>query len=334
MISWIRNKTDILDQETLEGIQSRFYNFCEINKIDKTEKSWDQFWFPVTYHDFLELSGANIVYEGEEVVFTKPSYFDYSNDNKKSGIFGPEECHINDDLRFGTDWSRGSDVKYPIDTDVRIRISFKEEKHMHQCVYASYNELRGYVNSGRNGHWSENFTFKSSAPCNKFFANVSMSNNWISDPLYRKTPNGQDTVEDLIKPGTIVKTNYGDTEYIVKSVTKYIYKPIERPDDHTFENYSLVLIDKKTNKGGSYLNELVAVDGKILKLFMANDDEVFILGNIDEMPIEIKDESDDEDYDECCGSSCSIDDDLDDGDIVMLDIPNQVKVVTQMTFEF
>ncbi|MCK9551156.1 hypothetical protein [Aquamicrobium sp.] len=215
-ISRIRDKTDILDQETLEGIQLRFYSFCEANKIDKTEESWNQFWFPVGYHDFLKLSGAKITYEGEEVTFIRPSYSEYDQDKKKFGIFGPDECYVNDVPRFESGWSRDSDVKYPIDTDLRIRISLKG-KSQYEYAYASFNELKGYVNSGRNGHWSEHFTYKNETPRNTYWADVHMMNNWISDPLYRKTPNGQSTVEDLIKPGTIVKSNYSDMEYIVKA---------------------------------------------------------------------------------------------------------------------
>ncbi|MCK9551157.1 hypothetical protein [Aquamicrobium sp.] len=119
-----------------------------------------------------------------------------------------------------------------------------------------------------------------------------------------------------------------------------MYEPIERPADHIFEHYSLSLIYRETNRGGAFFSELVAVDGRILKLFMTNENEILILGNADEVPIEIKDEYDDEDYDECCDSSCFIDDepniecDSNDTDGAIPAIPNQVETVTQLTFDF
>lgn len=72
---------------------------------------------------------------------------------------------------------------------------------------------------------------------------------------------------DLIGVGTVVRTSYGTGPYIVKDIREFV--------DYGVETYSLVCSD--VDKSGRYfLNELVAVDGRMLALFVANDDEVFV----------------------------------------------------------
>ena len=82
---------------------------------------------------------------------------------------------------------------------------------------------------------------------------------------------------ELVKPGTVVKTSYGTGPYIVKSVSRW--------EIYGVETHSLVCKSSEDSNGDSYLNNLVAVDGRILQLFLANEDEVFVL---DDYPLRQK----------------------------------------------
>lgn len=121
------------------------------------------------------------------------------------------------------------------------------------------------------------------------------------DRGYRRAPDGQPTVADLVTPGTVVTTSYETGPYIVLRVSgPHWYAPDRGPHerglsaeeaavatDRVFPHYSLVMVgehdfiekpSKKTLKETSYLNEVVAIDGRLLKLFEANADETFIKG--------------------------------------------------------
>jgi len=87
----------------------------------------------------------------------------------------------------------------------------------------------------------------------------------VTQDMLRK-PHGP-SVGDLIQPGSVVRTSYGTGPYIVVDIGHYSYYGVEA--------HSLVCKDMD-GRGRYYLNELVAVDGRILKLFLANEDEVFI----------------------------------------------------------
>ena len=118
---------------------------------------------------------------------------------------------------------------------------------------------------------------------------------------FRQTPEGQPNVPDLVRPGAIVHTNYNTGPYIVVRVSgPHRYAPdlapfsrdlradAEVPDGtRVFEHYSLCLVHEqefiespilKRLKEDSWVNEVVAVDGRLLKLFEANCDEVFMDG--------------------------------------------------------
>lgn len=118
---------------------------------------------------------------------------------------------------------------------------------------------------------------------------------------FRHTPAGQPTVADLVTPGTVVTTSYETGPYIVLRVSgPHWYAPdrdafkcgISAEEaavatDRVFAHYSLIMVgernfvakpSKKTLKENSYLNEVVAVDGRLLKLFEANSDETSIAG--------------------------------------------------------
>lgn len=292
--SFIREATNILGLDALESMEVRFNEFCWLNDLEKNEESWNKFFRPVEYTDFMEHMGQTVVKDDVEYELAHPYYLDH--DGKVDKMFGPECASAQGPTRFEREWGGQLELAYPVDSDVKIRIMLKGEGS-HNHVHMSYNQVAG-LGGGRFPHWTEDHREKFSCTHTRHIDDGDRA--WLSDPLYRKTPEGQPTVEDLVRKGSIVQSNYGDTVYIVSSVSKYEYRPKERPEDHIFYTYSLSLIDRKTGKGGFGINELVAVDGKILKLFMGNEDEVFILGTADAVPVAIMEDYESEDEVSCC----------------------------------
>jgi len=95
----------------------------------------------------------------------------------------------------------------------------------------------------------------------------------------RRTPPDQKTVEELLFIGDLIETNYSTGGKVI-SISKHEYY------GNLFA-YSItyVDVDAPANKDGSYrenhhryINELVAQNNRILKLYEANTDEVFIIG--------------------------------------------------------
>jgi hypothetical protein len=96
----------------------------------------------------------------------------------------------------------------------------------------------------------------------------------------RRTPEGEPAVGDLIQPGMIVTSTFRcgrkitTGPYRVKTVSEH------RIAGGPISSWSLVCEDevRAPNKqpGDSYLNELVALNGRILALFERNDDEVHV----------------------------------------------------------
>jgi len=101
--------------------------------------------------------------------------------------------------------------------------------------------------------------------------------------LLRITPPGQKTVGELIHIGDLVRSNYsmnkGKPDGRVTSVSEHycyglsewgiIYVPLDAPK---------LMNGEARDHYNRYINELVAQDGRILKLFVANTDEVFVMG--------------------------------------------------------
>lgn len=91
---------------------------------------------------------------------------------------------------------------------------------------------------------------------------------------YRQTPHGQPEVDGLVVPGDTVWTSYGSGPYVVKAVNPY--------DCQGLRCFSLVLLDlggegrRRKREADGWINEVVAVDGRLLKLFTRNEDEVFV----------------------------------------------------------
>ncbi|MGY1417389.1 hypothetical protein [Pseudomonas aeruginosa] len=93
----------------------------------------------------------------------------------------------------------------------------------------------------------------------------------MRDPLaYRQTPYGQPEVDALVKPGDQVWTNYDSGPYRVLEVKRY--------ECGGLRCYSLVMCALTERKPSAWINELVAVDGRLRKLFANNMDEVYVVG--------------------------------------------------------
>ena len=88
----------------------------------------------------------------------------------------------------------------------------------------------------------------------------------------RMTPKGQKTVEELVEEGDVIRTNYG-TVGVVVDVSKYTV--------YGLPVYTITFVNvfEKTEKREvlGWINECVAQDGRILRLFEANNDEVFVV---------------------------------------------------------
>lgn len=100
----------------------------------------------------------------------------------------------------------------------------------------------------------------------------------IEGSRLRRTPPGQPTVDELVFLGDIIETNYSTGGRVTQ---------ISRYGTYELPVFSLIYVDldaKPLKKGGyrendyRWINELVAQDGRILKLFEANTDEVLLTG--------------------------------------------------------
>lgn len=96
--------------------------------------------------------------------------------------------------------------------------------------------------------------------------------------LYRRTPPGSPTVADLVRPGDTVSTSYG-TGGVVIEVKEYFYAA---PQGETLSHFTIVYVpsdrtDEYRETDRHWINECVAVAGRILMLFEANADEVFVV---------------------------------------------------------
>ncbi|MFU0506257.1 hypothetical protein [Pseudaminobacter sp. NGMCC 1.201702] len=101
----------------------------------------------------------------------------------------------------------------------------------------------------------------------------------VPDSLrYRRTPPGSPTVADLVRPGDMVSTSYS-TGGIVTEVKEYFYAA---PTGETLSHFTIVYVPperaaKYRDSDRHWINECVAVGDRILKLFEANEDEVFVV---------------------------------------------------------
>lgn len=305
-IAELRNTTQIIAEDALEDMLTRFIEF--LDTTDETYANWqtafEVFFEPVDYFAFLLFQGKEVVIDDETYYIKTPTNWEYDGRNKKVSM--PSKAHAPIQARFGGFRSPYS-PDFPVDADMKIYFECKpKEEKPHspsRSIALSYNQLSGRCSAGRTSHWIEDY--KEVVPIgNTFLAGLSRASWGPADPLYRKTPEGQKKVDELILPGMLIeitKDGCADRQYIVASVKgPYEYRPEERPEDHVFESYSLSMVDPVSKKGGYILNELVAVDGIILGLFFANEMVVEIRDfGLDCAAVAEDDEFDDENEIDC-----------------------------------
>lgn len=95
---------------------------------------------------------------------------------------------------------------------------------------------------------------------------------------YRRTPPAAPTVADLIRPGDTISTSY-NTGGVVIEVKEHFYAA---PTGETLSHFTIVYVSsdraaKHRDADRHWINECVAVGDRILKLFEANTDEVFVV---------------------------------------------------------
>lgn len=309
-ISQLRNATGLLAIDALTSMRKRLREFVAMNPIfNDWEAALRAFLMPVGYEDFLVYSGKRVWCDEREYEIIEPISYEYERGVKRKKGSPPKYAHATALARFGG-WGGPQDPMYPIDADIQIwfkgrpiepTYAYENERH----IKFSYNQLSGRCLTGRMIHWCESPS--GYIPGNTFLASLNKTCWGMADPLYRKTPDGEAKVDEILRPGMLIRiTNDScDREYIIEKVTgPYVYRPIERPEDHVFETYSLVMINPETMRGGYFFNELVAVGGKVHKLFMSNDAEVVILGSgFNSVAVA---ESDEEDLDEEECAYCAV----------------------------
>jgi len=98
---------------------------------------------------------------------------------------------------------------------------------------------------------------------------------------YRRTPPGAPTVADLVRPGDMVSTSYS-TGGVVIEVREYF---CAAPTGESLSHFTIVYVPpdraaKYRDSDRHWINECVAVGERILMLFEANTDEVFVVDRI------------------------------------------------------
>lgn len=93
-----------------------------------------------------------------------------------------------------------------------------------------------------------------------------------------RKPPGAPTVADLVRPGDTVSTTY-KTSGVVIEMKEYFYAA---PTSGTLSHYTVIYVPPDNaatyrNADRHWINECVALDGRILMLFEANTHEVFVV---------------------------------------------------------
>ncbi|KVK54315.1 hypothetical protein BCY90_15690 [Agrobacterium deltaense] len=101
---------------------------------------------------------------------------------------------------------------------------------------------------------------------------------WHDPGRYRLTPSGAPDVPALVRPGMAVRTSYGTSGIVIAVEGPVIHVA---PDGREFPHFTIVYvpadrIGRYSKLDRNWINDCVAVDGRILELLEANSDEVFI----------------------------------------------------------
>lgn len=95
---------------------------------------------------------------------------------------------------------------------------------------------------------------------------------------YRSTAPGAPDVAALVRPGMSVRTSYRTGGTVVSVNGPYVHVA---SDGREYPHFTIVYVPperfgRHTERDLRWINECVAVHGRILMLFEANEDEVFI----------------------------------------------------------
>lgn len=95
---------------------------------------------------------------------------------------------------------------------------------------------------------------------------------------YRLTPPGAPDVPALVRPGMAVRTSYGSGGIVIAVEGPVIHRV---PDGTEYPHFTIVYVPadrfgRHTKLDRNWINECVAVHGRILKLLEANSDEIFV----------------------------------------------------------
>jgi hypothetical protein len=95
---------------------------------------------------------------------------------------------------------------------------------------------------------------------------------------YRFTPPCAPDVSALVRPGMTVRTSYGTGGIVIAVRGPVIHVGT---DGREYPHFTIVYVPadrfgQHSKQDHNWINECVAVDGRILKLLEANSDEVFV----------------------------------------------------------
>jgi hypothetical protein len=101
---------------------------------------------------------------------------------------------------------------------------------------------------------------------------------WFDPGCYRMTPPGAPDVPAFIRPGIVIRTSYGTGGIVIEIEGPFVHIA---PDRSEYPHFTLVYVPadrfgRHSKLDRHWINECVAVDGRILKLLGANGDEVFV----------------------------------------------------------
>ncbi|NTE68109.1 hypothetical protein G6M85_21125 [Agrobacterium tumefaciens] len=101
---------------------------------------------------------------------------------------------------------------------------------------------------------------------------------WHDPGRYRLTSPRAPDVPALVHPGMAVQSSYGTGGIVIAVEGPVIHVA---PDGRAYPHFTIVYVPtdrfgRHSKLNRNWINECVAVDGRILKLFEANSDEVFI----------------------------------------------------------
>ncbi len=248
----IRDQLGVLDLE----LQEKTYNQFALSNLP-----FETYFKPRSFEEFNSLKGVEITYEGEIWTFEEVT------------IFGKSKvAHVWTTARFH-DIGHSSTVEFPVPSDLRIRVDISKDDYT-KSIHLCFNELAGVCTYGRDAHYADiAISTVYSIPCNEFLAELNRT--WLSDPLYR-VPTQE--LDEIVGIGDLIQSNYSEQKYIIIDIKKFEYEAVERPQgNNLFYSYSFTMVDFKTKRGRFYINEVVPVNGKLLKLFATCEDEIFVL---------------------------------------------------------